>query len=159
MYSKILRILIFGFVVVFLFATFPGQATGAQQAKSTIRKDQRVDRQSVVDMIKQTTYLAQSAPLLSESVNKPAVAQTALTAAERSLVAETDDDTEMDWIQHLTADPPFRPLWPGMAYDSARGVTVLFGGGIGPNTQYNDTWEWDGTSWTERTTLNKPTAR
>lgn len=36
-----------------------------------------------------------------------------------------------------------------MAYDSARQVIVLFGGGIpfggGPQ---GDTWEWDGTSWT-----------
>lgn len=33
-----------------------------------------------------------------------------------------------------------------MAYDSARGVTVLFGGYAG--FSLSDTWEWDGTSWT-----------
>src|SRR2546430_14962699 len=31
-----------------------------------------------------------------------------------------------------------------MAYDAARGVTVLFGGHTGA------TWEWDGTLWTYR---------
>jgi hypothetical protein len=33
-----------------------------------------------------------------------------------------------------------------MAFDSARGVTVLFGGGF----NNGDTWEWDGTTWSER---------
>jgi hypothetical protein len=46
-----------------------------------------------------------------------------------------------------------------MAYDEARGVTVLFGGflcdssicspGGGP-IHFGDTWEWDGSTWTER---------
>ena len=36
-----------------------------------------------------------------------------------------------------------------MAYDSARGVTILFGGTAadGPN---GETWEYDGTTWTLR---------
>jgi len=36
-----------------------------------------------------------------------------------------------------------------MAYDSARGVTLLFGGAAG-GTYDGETWEWDGTSWTLR---------
>jgi hypothetical protein len=37
-----------------------------------------------------------------------------------------------------------------MAYDSVRGVTVMYGG-IGPNNLVlGDTWEWDGATWTER---------
>jgi hypothetical protein len=35
-----------------------------------------------------------------------------------------------------------------MAYDSARGVTVLFGGYDDYQSQ-DDTWEWDGASWTQ----------
>lgn len=35
-----------------------------------------------------------------------------------------------------------------MAYDSARGRTVLFGGSA-PSSYLADTWEWDGTSWTQ----------
>ena len=35
-----------------------------------------------------------------------------------------------------------------MAYDVARGVTVLFGGYVLPPDAIGDTWEWDGTSWT-----------
>src|SRR5262245_47773942 len=37
-----------------------------------------------------------------------------------------------------------------MAYDSARKVTVLFGGWDG--TSDNGTWEWDGSAWTPRIT-------
>jgi hypothetical protein len=39
-----------------------------------------------------------------------------------------------------------------MAYDTWRGVTVLFGGTIGSyNNLPNDTWEWDGTNWSRQT--------
>jgi len=39
----------------------------------------------------------------------------------------------------------------GMAFDSARSRTVLFGGwAMPPSTEYGDTWEWDGQAWTER---------
>jgi hypothetical protein len=47
----------------------------------------------------------------------------------------------------------------GMAYDSARGVTVLFGGyHNNPGGYYGDTWEWDGARWSLRATTG-PTAR
>lgn len=36
----------------------------------------------------------------------------------------------------------------GLAFDADRGVVVLFGGRGGG--QLNDTWEWDGLTWTER---------
>src|SRR5262245_52136863 len=39
-----------------------------------------------------------------------------------------------------------------MAYDSARGVTVLFGGALGFSPPYGDTWEWDGNTWIQRAT-------
>jgi hypothetical protein len=49
-----------------------------------------------------------------------------------------------------------------MAYDSAHGMTVLFGGyyneGAG-DVRLADTWEWDGTTWMERTPTSHPTAR
>jgi hypothetical protein len=45
-----------------------------------------------------------------------------------------------------------------MAYDSARGVAVLFGGQDGGNL-LNDTWEWDGMNWMFRPTAVAPSAR
>lgn len=37
-----------------------------------------------------------------------------------------------------------------MAYDAARGVTVLFGGSPSSSTYLAETWEWDGVAWTQR---------
>lgn len=50
------------------------------------------------------------------------------------------------------SSPPARTEH-AMAYDEARHVTVLFGG-IKPTGggDFADTWEWDGTTWTERCT-------
>lgn len=47
----------------------------------------------------------------------------------------------------------------GMAYDAARGVTVLFGGMNAAGELLDDTWEWDGTAWRERTPTTRPSAR
>lgn len=44
-----------------------------------------------------------------------------------------------------------------MAYDAKTRQVVLFGG-YGPGA-LNDTWTWDGTSWTQRTPAHVPTAR
>jgi hypothetical protein len=46
-----------------------------------------------------------------------------------------------------------------MAYDTEREVTVLFGGTAGVSTFFDDTWEWDGTTWTQRFPANEPTKR
>ncbi len=58
------------------------------------------------------------------------------------------------WTQHEYDDDPVREPRPsprhgyGMAYDSARGVIVLFGGNAGGATD-GETWEWDGSVWTK----------
>jgi hypothetical protein len=45
-----------------------------------------------------------------------------------------------------------------MAYDSARGVVVLFGGNDG-SSNYSDTWEWNGYEWNQMSPSNTPSAR
>jgi hypothetical protein len=47
------------------------------------------------------------------------------------------------------ASPPARQ-GPGMAYDAATGVVVLFGGVDTSGTNLNDTWTWDGVTWTQQ---------
>ena len=56
-----------------------------------------------------------------------------------------------EWIFRTTNGPPIR-FGAGMAYDSARRVTVLFGGQTNFNGTFpfNDLWEWDGERWTLR---------
>lgn len=47
-----------------------------------------------------------------------------------------------------------------MAFDAARGRLVLFGGHTwSPAQNVNDTWEWDGASWTSLTPARSPSAR
>ena len=56
------------------------------------------------------------------------------------------------WTDVTPSDPSDSPparSFHALAYDSARGEVVLFGGGDSSNNTLSDTWEWDGTSWTE----------
>lgn len=54
------------------------------------------------------------------------------------------------WVAQGGTGPRGRYL-AGAAYDGARGVLVLFGGGDpGGMTIFSDTWEHDGTGWTQR---------
>jgi hypothetical protein len=46
-----------------------------------------------------------------------------------------------------------------MSFDSGRGVTVLFGGFAGFGGFVTDTWEYDGTSWTQRMPPQAPPGR
>src|SRR5262249_54212084 len=63
------------------------------------------------------------------------------------------------WKLRVTPWPsiPSANYYHAMAYHSARGRVVLFGGSVwaGP-TVIDDTWEWDGVTWTRRTPLTRP---
>src|SRR5262245_7109791 len=65
------------------------------------------------------------------------------------------------WVQRASVGPSPRAEF-GLAYDSARGVVVLFGGAqnLAFTNVFGDTWEWDGNagSWTLRANTG-PTAR
>jgi hypothetical protein len=54
--------------------------------------------------------------------------------------------------------PPGR-TFASAAFDAARGRTVLFGGGPFGGAPLGDLWEWDGTRWTQRTTVASPGPR
>lgn len=64
-----------------------------------------------------------------------------------------------NWTLMSTNGPDSRG-YHAMAYDSGRGVTVLFGGYYWDGTLhgYGDTWEWDGNAWSLVST-NGPTPR
>ncbi|MFC1482608.1 kelch repeat-containing protein, partial [Myxococcota bacterium] len=62
-----------------------------------------------------------------------------------------------EWALQSPANAP-SPRWRhAMAYDAARGVTVLFGGDAA--TVSDDTWEYDGTNWVETTPATSPAGR
>ena len=67
------------------------------------------------------------------------------------------DSSTSTWTQRATTGPAARS-YSCMVFDTARSVTVLFGGYIS-GTQQGDTWEWDGTTWTRRFPTTSPSAR
>lgn len=80
---------------------------------------------------------------------------------------ERDGDGVWHFVTNVGPSPRYGHA---MAYDEARGVTVLFGGYLcadtlcapgsaGAPVAYQDTWEWNGTTWTERVVASPPPAR
>jgi len=63
-----------------------------------------------------------------------------------------------NWTNVTPAVSPPARLGHVMAYDLNRGVTVLFGGTANPNLPpvLTDTWEYDGSTWTQVVTANAP---
>ena len=63
------------------------------------------------------------------------------------------------WAQRNPAVSPPGLVAAAMAYDSRRGVSVLFGGNTTSGPATSDTWEWDGSAWTQRSLSVTPGAR
>ncbi len=63
----------------------------------------------------------------------------------------------LDWQQAAATPAPSPRVFSVMDYDSARGVSVLFGGSSdsGPGNLH-DTWEWDGARWTQMAPATSP---
>jgi hypothetical protein len=64
------------------------------------------------------------------------------------------------WTQQSPATSPPGREYASMAYDAATGQMVLFGGFHSNNGSYlNDTWTWDGTTWTQHSPATSPSGR
>ena len=76
-------------------------------------------------------------------------------------LADTWEFDGTNWVQQQpTTMPGARSCC--MEYDAARGRIVLFGGGAvagGAVTTFNDTWEWNGVVWTQRSPATSPPPR
>lgn len=72
------------------------------------------------------------------------------------------DGRKKTWTQKFPASSP-APRRGMLAYDAAQKDIVLFGGDNGAgdccNTYYNDTWTWDGVTWTQQFPASSPSAR
>jgi hypothetical protein len=65
------------------------------------------------------------------------------------------------WTQREPAAAPSARRFPSIAYDPSTQTVVLFGG-VGPNIAtdaMNDTWSWDGTTWTQLQPAHVPPVR
>ncbi|MFN8825907.1 MAG: hypothetical protein ACK501_13120 [Planctomycetota bacterium] len=75
----------------------------------------------------------------------------------------TFDDTwewdGVDWVQRFPLHRPTAARNGGLAYDTQRGVCVLFGGLSTSYQKQDATWEWNGVDWTRRYPAHVPTAR
>jgi Kelch motif protein len=63
-----------------------------------------------------------------------------------------------DWTQKFPATSPPGREFHAMAFDSAHGQVVLFGG-LGSSGYIADTWVWDGSNWTQKFPSTNPPAR
>jgi hypothetical protein len=65
------------------------------------------------------------------------------------------------WTQRYPASSPPGRRSSGLAYDPQRGVTLLFGGARCDDGWYvcDETWQWDGSAWTQRFPAGSPPAR
>ena len=69
---------------------------------------------------------------------------------EQPASSETWEYDGTTWAQVTTSGPPAR-VYHRMAFDKDRGKAVMFGGQFsgGGAPTYTDTWEWNGSEWTE----------
>jgi len=78
-------------------------------------------------------------------------------------LADTWDWTGDRWVLLYPAHAPHGRSFHTMSYDSARNRVILFGGKSGTTTTnsvlYNDTWQFDGTDWSQINTPSSPSAR
>ncbi|MDX2093783.1 MAG: hypothetical protein SFX73_38450, partial [Kofleriaceae bacterium] len=80
--------------------------------------------------------------------------------------APFNDVWELDgakWTPRVAATSPLGRIRFGFAYDGRRKVAVMFGGFRDKDPvnggRLADTWEWDGTTWTQVTTATSPPPR
>jgi uncharacterized protein (TIGR03437 family) len=68
-----------------------------------------------------------------------------------------------NWTQRSPQSSPAVRGGHALAYDSAHGQVVLFGGDTSEvnvgNTFFSDTWTWDGANWTQKSPQSAPSAR
>src|SRR5262245_32050912 len=72
------------------------------------------------------------------------------------VLADTWEFDGANWTRVSTASAPVGRRRHALAYDSARGRTVLFGGVNAAILPVGDTWEFDGANWTLVTTATAP---
>jgi cysteine-rich repeat protein len=64
------------------------------------------------------------------------------------------------WTLQSIISPPRARGAHTMAFDSARGTVMMFGGAApSMSAMFNDTWEWDGSTWTQHTAAPAPSPR
>ncbi len=80
--------------------------------------------------------------------------------AEEFIQGDTWTWDGTDWTQESPAHSPPARFGHSLAFDAGRNVAVLFGGqATGSGPVFADTWQWDGTDWTELVPATSPPSR
>lgn len=69
------------------------------------------------------------------------------------------DGTNWSIRTPASASGPVARDWHAACWDAGRGRLVVFGGRDASNTEFADTWEWDGANWIQFTPAITPSAR
>ncbi len=127
------------------------------------------DRREVVHVTVGETWLWNGVAWRQATLSKPMPTALGITmpmaydAARRTLVLVDENSATWgwdgtDWQLLGNAGPPARRR-TALAYDRARQRVVLFSGYLAAGRSLRDTWEWDGTRWTERRPTTSPPER
>jgi len=89
----------------------------------------------------------------------PVLLGAALVASIVGVAPASAAITAFNWVkQSPTTSPPIT-VGGAMAYDSATGIEVVFGGyNTTTNAAMDDTWTYNGTTWTEQSPTTSPPA-
>ncbi len=85
-----------------------------------------------------------------------------VSGGSRTLFNDTWEWDGSTWTEQTPATSPPARMTPAMAWDSVGQRIVMHGGWTGTATTGNpvdDTWSWDGTTWTQITSATMPAAR
>ncbi len=96
---------------------------------------------------------------MSERAPSSAAARGAIVLAAALALAATPVSAQLQWEERAPVRQPSPRAGHSMAYDSARGVTVLFGGMDPTGADLAETWIYDGTIWTQLFPATSPPAR
>jgi len=90
-----------------------------------------------------------------------ALAAVGVVGAVPPAVASASPQQALDWTKQAPATSPSARVGTSMAYDTATGTVVLFGGSSdnSGSSNFSDTWTWDGTTWTRHVVAVHPSPR
>lgn len=96
--------------------------------------------------------------IASACAASPAAAPSPSAAPVPCAGTSEPDNTTLNWSQRRPDRSPAPRGNAAMSFDAKHGQLVLFGGQAGDRV-FNDTWTWDGATWTEQTPASAPPAR
>jgi hypothetical protein len=153
--------------VLLVLSSIVGILATARQARIAARERERAERRFNALFPSIRCCMGMAVAAASDSGRASSLSGTLLFGGFDGAGSSSFGDTWMlqegGWFQ---LNPPRSPSprgGAGMAYDGATGTFVLFGGSLGGEanqpTHFNDTWIWDGKTWTEVSPPVSPSPR